>query len=420
MLKDVVTSQMREVERKLAEPYVTRDARWPDGNDDMIRVVIGPRRAGKSFQALHMMAAAGKFGYVNFDDDRLKGFGDFDQLTAAVNEVCGSPERLLLDEIQNVPDWELLVNRLQRQGFRLTITGSNAHLLSTELATHLTGRHLPIILFPFSFQEFARSRSAGATDAEMAEGFRTYVESGGYPEPLMKGLPVREYLSTLFRSILYKDVIVRHGIRMHAAIEDVATNLVNSCSQRFTFNSLAKAVGDISPRTAQRYVDYLEEAFLLFAVKRFSFKYSLQTKAPRKVYFVDNGLVTTNSQMFSSNLGALYENVVACDLRAREMAGDIHLYYWQGAGQEEVDFVVRKGRDVSALIQVCVDPSSEKVFNREARGLVKAAQETGCSNLLILTDSMTGETDFSWFGQTARIRMIPCWKWLSDPAQGGR
>ena len=414
MLKDVITSQMREVERKLAEPYVPRDVRWPDGDDDMIRVVIGPRRAGKSFLTLHKMGETGRFGYVNFDDERLKGVSDFDALIAALNAVCGNPERLLLDEIQNVPDWELLVNRLQRQGFRLTLTGSNAHLLSTELATHLTGRHIPIILFPFSFKEFTNSRGTGFSAAEMAEMFRTYAESGGYPEPLMKGLSTRDYLSTLFNSILYKDVVVRHGIRMHAAIEEVAKTLVNGCSQRFTFPRLGKAVGGINPRTAQRYVGYLEEAFLLFAVKRFSYKYSLQTTAPRKVYFVDNGFVTTNSLMFSANRGALYENTVACALKAREMAGQIQLYYWQGAGQEEVDFVVKEGAAVTALIQVCVDPSRADVLEREARALLKASSETGCSNLLMLTDSQTGQTDFTWYGETARIQMIPLWQWLTD------
>ncbi len=414
MLKDVISSQMREAERKLAEPYVPRDVRWPDGDDDMIRVVIGPRRAGKSFLALHKMDEAGAFGYVNFDDERLKGVSDFDALIAALNAVCGTPERLLLDEIQNVPDWELLVNRLQRQGFRLTITGSNAHLLSTELATHLTGRHIPIILFPFSFREFAQSRGTGFSGAEMAEMFRTYAESGGYPEPLMKGLSGRDYLSTLFNSILYKDVVVRHGIRMHAAIEDVAKTLVNACSQRFTFPRLGKAVGGINPRTAQRYVGYLEEAFLLFAVKRFSYKYSLQTTAPRKAYFVDNGFVTTNSLMFSANRGALYENAVACALKAREMAGQIQLYYWQGTGQEEVDFVVKEGTAVTALIQVCVDPSRAGVLEREARALLKASRETGCSNLLMLTDSQTGPTDFTWYGGTVRIQMIPLWQWLTN------
>ncbi len=414
MLRDVIANQMREVERKLAEPYIPRDVRWPGGDDDLIRVVIGPRRAGKSFLALHRMGETGKFGYVNFDDERLKGLADFDALVAALNAVCGNPERLLLDEIQNVPDWELLVNRLQRQGLRLTLTGSNAHLLSSELATHLTGRHIPIILFPFSFREFVHSRKTGLSGAEMAEMFRTYAESGGYPEPLMKGLAIRDYLSTLFNSILYKDVVVRHKIRMHAAIEDVARALINGCSQRFTFPRLGKVVGGINPRTAQRYVGYLEEAFLLFAVKRFSYKYALQTSAPRKVYFVDNGLVTMNSLMFSSNRGALYENVVACDLRAREMAGLIQLYYWQGTGQEEVDFVIKEGATVTALIQVCVDPSRAGVFNREARALLKAAKGTGCSNLVILTDSQAGATDVTWYGETARIRMIPLWRWLTN------
>jgi len=262
--------------------------------------------------------------------------------------------------------------------------------------------------------DFAASRGGPFTDAEMAELFRTYVESGGYPEPLMKGLSARDYLSTLFNSILYKDVVVRHGIRIHGAIEDVARVLINSCSQRYSNNSLADALGGINPRTAARYAGYLEEAFLHFPVRRFSFKYAVQAKAPRKAYFIDNGLVTANSMMFSANRGALYENAVACELKAREMAGRIQLFYWQGSDQREVDFVVKEGRQVTSLIQVCVDPSSPKVFDREARALLKASRETGCTDLLILTDSLSGETDFSWYGDTARIRMLPAWRWLSE------
>jgi len=132
------------------------------------------RRAGKSFFAMHAVEGLGRFGYLNFDDERLCELKDYDGLIAVVDSLYGKPKHLLLDEVQNLPKRELLVNRLQRQGFRLTITGSNAHLLSSELATHLTGRHVQIVLFPFSFAEYLHSLGQEPTEPERTEALRLY------------------------------------------------------------------------------------------------------------------------------------------------------------------------------------------------------------------------------------------------------
>ncbi|RPH51222.1 MAG: ATP-binding protein, partial [Desulfobacteraceae bacterium] len=142
MLRDIVLVQKREMEDRLQERYVERKilVSWNLG-DDLVKVITGPRRAGKSFYAGHLIQQTGSYGYVNFDDERLAVVGDYDEIIGAVNTVYGNPRHLFFDEIQNLPRWEMFVNRLQRQGFRLLITGSNANLLSSELATHLTGRH---------------------------------------------------------------------------------------------------------------------------------------------------------------------------------------------------------------------------------------------------------------------------------------
>ena len=155
MYKDVILIQKRELENRLQETYIERKLSVPwDLSDDLIKVISGPRRAGKSFFAIHLLRQTGSYGYVNFDDERLIAIEDYDEIVSAVNTVYGNPRYLLFDEIQNLPRWELFVNRLQRQGFRLLITGSNANLLSSELATHLTGRHAVCVLFPFSFGEY--------------------------------------------------------------------------------------------------------------------------------------------------------------------------------------------------------------------------------------------------------------------------
>jgi uncharacterized protein len=144
----------------------------------------------------------------------------------------------------------------------VTITGSNAHLLSSELATHLTGRHLPIVLFPFSFSEFLRSQEKELTGPERLEALRRFVEVGGYPEPLLKGLDHREYLSTLLRSILYKDIVVRHRIRSPQGLEDLTTYLLSNVAQEFSLNALTKVTRLRSVHSVEKYLRHLEEAFL--------------------------------------------------------------------------------------------------------------------------------------------------------------
>jgi len=412
MLRDVLLLQRREAERRFQEPYIDREFDSQRASHDLIKMILGPRRAGKSFFALRLVRDLGRFGYVNFDDERLIDLEDYDALIAALDALYERPEYLLLDEIQNVPRWELLVNRLQRQGYNLTITGSNAHLLSWELATHLTGRHIPIVLFPFSFCEYIRSLGEEVTEQEKAASFQTYVQDGGYPEPLVKGIDRREYLTTLFRSILYRDIVMRHRIRAPQSLEDLAGHLMSNVAGSYTYNALTKTTRLRSVHTIEKYLRHLEEVFLLFSLRRFSFKVREQARSRRKIYCVDNGLVTSASFRFSPDLGKLYENLVAVSLHKMEVAGEIECFFWQGSQHEEVDFVVKRGTQVTALIQVCVNLSSPKTKSREIRALLKAAQELHCKNLLILTDSTEGEEDASWYGLQGTVRFVPLWRWL--------
>lgn len=412
-LHDVLLLQKREIEDRLQERYVERDVGLQRFSGDLINVILGPRRAGKSFFAVHAVHALGRFGYVNFDDERLAGLEDLDELVAAVDSVYGNPERLLLDEVQNLPRWELFVNRLQRQGKRLTITGSNAHLLSSELSTHLTGRHAQIVIFPFSFGEYLRSREKELTSPEKAEALRRFVELGGYPEPLLKGIDRREYLRTLLRSILYKDIVVRHRIRSPRGLEDLTTYLISNVAQEFSYNTLAGLTRLKSVHSIQKYLGHLEEAFLFFQVARFSFKVREQVRSNRKIYCTDNGMVAAASFRFSPDLGKLHENLAAIALRKRELKGELELYFWKGPRQEEVDFVVKQGLRVRQLIQVCRDVRDPRTKEREVRSLLKASQELKCKDLLVLAEDAEFEERATWFGMKGTIRFMPLWKWLS-------
>ena len=153
-VRDAVIQQKNEYESKREERYVDRSVTVSGLDNSLIRVITGPRRAGKSFFAIHHFAGTAKTGYVNFDDERLAGSTDYDEIIDSVNSIYDNPTRLLFDEIQNLPRWELLVNRLARQGYNLILTGSNSHMLSRELSTHLTGRYLQTTILPFSFSEY--------------------------------------------------------------------------------------------------------------------------------------------------------------------------------------------------------------------------------------------------------------------------
>jgi hypothetical protein len=414
MLKDIVLVQKRELEERLRETYVERrmSVSW-DLGDDLIKVITGPRRAGKSFYAVHLIQQAGSYGYVNFDDERLTAIGDYDEIVSAMNTIYGNPRYLLFDEIQNLPRWELFVNRLQRQGFRLLITGSNANLLSSELATHLTGRHAVHVLFPFSFGEFLTAsgdEAAERTAVEKMAAMDAYAEQGGYPEPLLKKIDRRDYLRTLLQSTLYKDIVKRFRIRSVQGIEDLALYLMSNIAREYSFNALSGVTTCRSVHTVDKYIRYLQEAYLVFSLPRFSFKVKDQAGQNKKIYCTDNGMAVAAGSRFSADRGGLYENLVAVALKKEEIAGRISLFYWRSPQNEEVDFVVKEGLRVTRLIQVCADISDPKTLKREMRALIKASQELQCDDLLLLNDRVDRTDIFKWQDAERPIRLMPLWQ----------
>jgi len=412
-LRDIILIQKRELENRLQELYVERKIpTTPDLRNDLIQVITGPRRSGKSFYAIHLLRQTGSFGYVNFDDERLTTLSDYDQIISAVNSIYGNPRYLLLDETQNLPRWELFVNRLQRQGFRLIITGSNANLLSSELATHLTGRHTVIVLFPFSFEEYLATHAIEQTAAEKAAALEMYAEQGGYPEPLLKNIDRRDYLHTLLQSILYKDIIRRFRIRSVQGMDDLAMYLMSNIAREYSFNTLSKVTRCNSVHTVEKYIRYLQEAFLFFPLKRFSYKVQTQASHNKKIYCTDNGLTASAGFRFSADRGALYKNLVAVDLRKMEISGTISLFYWKSPQNEEVDFVVKEGLQITSVIQVCSDISNPKTLKREMRNLIKASQELNCEELILLNPKEERAETFTWQNIERQIQLIPLWQWL--------
>lgn len=412
MIRDILLLQKRELQKRLEEKYIARDIDTTRFNSDIIKVIIGPRRAGKSFFAIHMLDKLGSFGYANFDDEKLLEVKDYDEIVNTLNSLYNNPEYLLFDEIQNLEKWELFVNRLQRQGYNLVITGSNSKLLSRELATHLTGRHILINIFPFSFKEFLELEGRELTASEIKTKLFSYATHGGYPEPLIKNLDHRDYLSTLVNSVIYKDIIKRFRIRSAQAIEDLATYLISNNAREYSYNTLSRVTGCKSVHTVEKYLDHLKESFLFFTLNRFSFKVKEQLSFNKKIYCIDNGLIYARAFRISPDIGRLYESIVAIELKKTEQKGDAHIYYWKNAQHEEVDFVVRQGLKVMELIQVCHNLGDIKTKEREIRALLKAGEELRCKNLFVITDDYEAEEEPEWFGIKGKIKFIPLWKWL--------
>lgn len=415
LVRDILLVQKRELEAKIKETYVEREFEAKNAGSSLVTVIAGPRRAGKSVFATCLLQKAGNFGYVNFDDEKLAEISDYDEIISSLNSIYNNPEYIVFDEIQNLPKWELFVNRLQRQGFNLVITGSNSNLLSRELATHLTGRHITITIFPFSFKEFLKAQNKELTKAEIKEKLFSYLTYGGYPEPLMKNLDYKDYLSTLFNSILMKDIVKRFKIRSVTGIEDLATYLISNVAKEFSYNTLSKVTKCKSVHTVEKYLKYLEEAFIFFRISRFSFKVREQLASGKKIYCIDNGFIHAKGFKSTPDIGRLYENIVAIKLKKLEIQNKANLYFYKSVKGEEVDFVLKEGLNITQLIQVCSDMTDIKTKEREIRSLVKAGKELRCKNLLVITDDYEDEEKASWFGIKAKIKFIPLWKWLLLP-----
>jgi predicted AAA+ superfamily ATPase len=377
---------------------------------------MGPRRAGKSFFCLHTLSRQGNFGYVNFDNEALIKLEDYHDLVSEIKQVYEDPKNLFFDEIQNLPNWELFVNRLQRQGYLLVVTGSNSKLLSKELATHLTGRHIPTTVLTFSFKEYLKAKKADLgklTTQESEEILLEYLRSGGYPEAVMKKLDSKQYLRVLFDSIIYKDIIKRYHIRKGPDIEKLAVYLMSNLASEISYLSLAQTVGIKSSQTTQKYCGFLEEAYLIFTVNRFSYK-TKHIGQNRKVYAYDNGMITAKAFQANPNYGKLLENCVAIHLIRKDMEKKIEFYYWRNPQGEEVDFIVKRGTQIVELIQACYSLESEKTRNREIRALLKAGKELGCKKLTILTLREAKEEMHEWFGIKGVITYKSIARWLLE------
>ena len=399
-MKTTILNQRAERDELLSRPYQKRHTKYDADEllqNPLIKLITGPRRVGKSVFALLMLQGK-NFAYLNFDDNQLLEKWDEDLAMSALDNVYPDYDFMLLDEIQNLPDWDLWVSKLYRRGKNLIITGSNAKMLSSEMATVLTGRYLQIEMLPFSLEETMSWKNISTDRAEQAAQAimlaDDYMRNGGYPETIPSRSITKSYLSTLFDSILLKDVAQRHKVRNTTDLYNLATYLLSNFCNPISANELAGELGMSSVATTKKFCDYLNEPYLFFYLPRFNNKLKLMNKAPKKVYVVDNGFVQSTAFNLSENLGRLLENQVFVELLRRGYIPGQTLFYYRTRNDKEIDFVTRKGAKVEQLIQVCYDMSSEKTRKRELDALAEAAEELHCDNLLVITNSQ--EEKIEW------------------------
>ena len=398
---NILSDQREELTNRHWKNIVTREEEKEINlNSPLAQVVIGVRRSGKSTLCSKVMQESGlPFGYINFDDDRLGKLtvDAFDTLLRALYQLNGDFNHLFLDEVQNIEGWELFVNRMLRQGMHMLITGSNANLLSGELATHLTGRYHQIELMPFSFQEYCSCKDVNTSSyttkaiALRDKALNDYLFAGGFPELLLLSEAEQgDYVCSLVQTIVEKDIAKRYKLRYAQTLMDVANQVLDEFSQEHSFATVQKKHNLKSPNTAKKYLQYLQNAYLVLALPRFSLK-SSERRSVHKYYAIDPAMIAKRDEaLMTESLGLRLENMVAVELK-RRAAIDEQIYYFRKVREYEVDFVRVKGTQVQELIQVTYDFTQPrtKLYNREVGNLVKASNVLHCDNLTLIV--MYGE-----------------------------
>lgn len=382
----------------------------------LAQVVIGVRRSGKSTLCFNALRKAGvHYAYANFDDERLDQLEttDLDNILQTLYKIYGKFDYLFLDEIQNIEGWPLFVNRLLRQKLHILITGSNAKLLSSELASHLTGRHHKIELFPFSFKDWCTIKEVDfrrltiKNKGLISKAYNEYFHQGGFPELISGEEKPKEYISTLIDNIITQDIKKRYNIRSIDAMKRLSHHILNETPTLIAKDTLQKTIGIKSDKTLGNYLLYLNQTYLISILNKYSSKSRERTRG-EKAYAIDVALMDKRENAFSGdNLGWRLETIVYLELLRRKAQNGNDIYYFQSRCAE-ADFIVCDGNKAQTIYQVSYDISNPKTRKREIRGCLAAAKATQCNNILLITDhesEMIEEDGYT-------IQVIPVWEWL--------
>lgn len=387
--------------------------------------IIGPRRAGKTYLMFNLIGKLLKKGidkrnilYMNFEKAGLLPLESNDlvlmkEVFYELNPDLKKKETwFFLDEIQNVSGWEIFVRTCLDEGINVFVSGSSSKMLSKDISTSMRGRTLTYRVFPFSFKEYLLINKIKLKDyfssserSKIVNLFKKYMYDGGYPEQIIYNKEKEKILSNIYETTLFKDVIERENVRNIPVIKQLIRALISSkeFSVNKFYNYLKSLNLKVSKNSLYNYVGYLEDAFFVFLLKKFDLSYKKAEQSLPKVYFIDNGILNING---IDDKGRLLENLVFLELKRR---GE-EIAYYQNVSHEEVDFILKKGKKVKKLIQVCYDFENFATKERELKILVKASGEFNCNNLILITMDKEGEKKY----KGKMIKLIPAWKWCLD------
>ena len=388
LLSEIIKDQRENFSKK---KLIERDTEIPLFSKRIV-IISGVRRCGKSTLIQQKLLNSDTALYINFEDPRLINFAldDFLQLERIATET--GKTRLLLDEVQNIEKWELFARMANEKGISLYITGSNASMLSRELGTRLTGRYNQIELFPFSYQEFL---SFSSLDRNL-KSFDLFFESGGFPEYLEENDD--NYLRTLLRDIITRDVAVRRNITNENQLIRLAIHLLSNTGKEFSYNNISKILEIKSVRSVIDYCDYFRESYLMDFIPLYSTSIKKQLANPKKSYCIDPLFAKANSLSFSKDLGRRLENFVYNKLRRQNK----DIFYFRQS-KTECDFLVKQNEQVVLAVQSCWELNNENLA-REINGIKTALTETGAPEGIIITHNQEDKLD--------GISLIPAWKWI--------
>ena len=409
-LKQILIANQQFV-RKIG--LVERDFRF---DDNLNYVLVGVRQCGKSFLMYQRMKELVKKGYsfedfiyLNFDDERMLEFSvdDFDLILQAYSALYNRTPILFLDEIQNIEHWENFARRLANEKYRVYITGSNAKMLSSEVATVLGGRYLVQNVYPYSFNEFLNAKGiqlAGnwqydnGTLATIRQNFSDYFHNGGFPECINIGVK-QQWLSVLYQKILLGDLIARYKIRNDKALQLLIKKLAESVKQPSSYTRLTNIIcasnAKIQLASIIDYLKYADETRLIFSIQNYASKFA-EKETQKKYYFTDNGILNL---FLRDGETSLLENIVAIALRKKFD----NLFFYNS--NVEVDFYVPEKK---AAYQVSYSIDAKDTMDREVNALIKFAKVEKLKSLYIITydeENTIQEDNLS-------IKVIPCWKWM--------
>ena len=394
-LRSVILDQRQNLEAE--NQFITRNQlNTIDPDSPQALVITGVRRCGKTTLLKELAQSLPGYYYLSFEDVRLTPFEatDFIKTEEVFKEEFGKCDYLLFDEIQNVPGWEIYIRQKLDQKRHVIISGSNARLLSRELGTHLTGRHLDFELFPFSYQEYLvfENTTAGLSS------FQKYLTLGGFPEFLFSRK--KDYLQQLLIDVLMRDIAVKHAVRNVKVLKEMTVFLLSNVGKDYSYHSIRRVFSLGAVTTVIDYISFLEESYLLFSIPKFDHSLKNQSVNPKKIYAVDNGLALANSLSFSSDTGRMLENLVFLMLRRRYK----EIYYFRDT--RECDFIVRESGVVTMAVQVCAQLTHDNK-DRELEGLKNAMLFFNLPEGLLLT---MNEDDKITIGDRT-ITIKPVWKW---------